>query len=75
MAGLNQLLASVPQSAQWALAVVGALYLGSKVMSYLRLVLNVFPLSGTSVRASSLLAIPSSPARIPLANDLRRAAP
>lgn len=49
----------VPSSAQWALAVVGALWLASKLLSYLRLVLSAFVLSGVNARfASSLIPLP-----------------
>ncbi|KAM4058952.1 short chain dehydrogenase [Hirsutella rhossiliensis] len=40
----------VPQSAQWVLAGVGALCLASKLLSYLRLVLSAFVLSGVNLR-------------------------
>lgn len=49
MDGLTHALGSVPQGVQWALAGVGALYLGRKVLSYLHLALNLFILSGTNV--------------------------
>lgn len=39
----------VPKSAQLALACVGALWLASKLLSYLRLVLSTFVLSGVNV--------------------------
>lgn len=53
MESLTDLVASVPQGVQWALAGIGALYLGSKALNCLSLVLNVFLLSGTSVRIDS----------------------
>lgn len=49
MDGLTHALGSVPQGVQWALAGVGALYLGRKVLSYLHLALNLFILSGTNL--------------------------
>ncbi|KAH8880281.1 NAD(P)-binding protein [Thozetella sp. PMI_491] len=47
---INEIFSAVPQGAQWALAGVGALFLGSKVLAYLQFVLNVFVLSGTDLR-------------------------
>ncbi|KAK1749526.1 3-ketoacyl-CoA reductase [Echria macrotheca] len=41
---------AVPQKAQWALAGVGALVVAKGVLAYLRMVLNVFILSGTNLR-------------------------
>ncbi|KAK5991338.1 Very-long-chain 3-oxoacyl-CoA reductase [Cladobotryum mycophilum] len=40
----------VPQPIQWALAGIGALFLGSKLFSYLKLVLSAFLLPGTNLR-------------------------
>ncbi|KAI1113863.1 hypothetical protein F5Y14DRAFT_416871 [Nemania sp. NC0429] len=41
---------AVPRTAQLALAGLGALWVGSKVLSFLRLVLGMFVLSGTNLR-------------------------
>lgn len=49
MVNISELLGSVPQGVQWALAGIGALYMSSKVLGYLQLVLNLFVLSGTNV--------------------------
>ncbi|PHH91195.1 hypothetical protein CDD83_1381 [Cordyceps sp. RAO-2017] len=43
-------LPAVPQPAQWALAGIGALWLASKLLSYLQLVLSAFVFSGTDLR-------------------------
>jgi 17beta-estradiol 17-dehydrogenase / very-long-chain 3-oxoacyl-CoA reductase len=40
----------VPQAVQLALAAVGSIYLGSKLISFLQLLLSAFVLSGTSLR-------------------------
>lgn len=48
---ISELLGSVPQPLQWALAGVGGLYVSSKLFGYLQLVLNLFVLSGTNVSA------------------------
>lgn len=52
MASVTSFFENVPQSVQWALAGIGALYLGSKFFGYLQLVLSSFLLPGTNVRAS-----------------------
>ncbi len=49
---LSELFNSVPQSFQWVLAGVGALYLSSKVLVYFQFVLDAFVLSGTDVSAA-----------------------
>jgi 17beta-estradiol 17-dehydrogenase / very-long-chain 3-oxoacyl-CoA reductase len=49
MDSVVQFLQNIPQPVQWAFAGIGALFLGSKVLSYLQLVLSSFVLSGTSV--------------------------
>ncbi|KAH6634878.1 hypothetical protein B0J18DRAFT_32917 [Chaetomium sp. MPI-SDFR-AT-0129] len=41
---------SIPQAGQWALTGVGALYVVSKALSFLQLLLNCFILSGTNLR-------------------------
>ena len=46
---IHHVLAVVPPSAQLALAGLGALWVGSRVFSLLRLVLSMFVLSGTNV--------------------------
>jgi 17beta-estradiol 17-dehydrogenase / very-long-chain 3-oxoacyl-CoA reductase len=46
---ISELLGSVPQPVQWALAGIGALYVSGKVLGYLQLVMNLFVLSGTNV--------------------------
>ncbi|OLN97414.1 Very-long-chain 3-oxoacyl-CoA reductase [Colletotrichum chlorophyti] len=50
MAGLTDQLAHVPQSIQLLLAGVGALFLTSKALSYVKFLLGVFLLNGTSLR-------------------------
>lgn len=47
--GLLAQLPSLPQAAQWALAGIGATWLASKLLSYLRLVLSAFVLGGVNV--------------------------
>lgn len=49
MAGITEILSSVPQPVQWALAGVGAYVIASRVLSYVQLVLELFVLSGTNV--------------------------
>lgn len=49
MVSISEFVAHVPQSVQWALAGVGALFVGGKVLSYLQLLLNLFVLSGVNV--------------------------
>lgn len=49
MNNFNEIVANVPQPVQLALAGVGALYLGSHVLGYLRFLLNIFVLSGNNV--------------------------
>ena len=49
MDAITDFVQRVPQAVQWGFAGVGALYLGSKLLSYLNLLLNVFVLSGTDV--------------------------
>ncbi|KAK7735543.1 hypothetical protein SLS53_007456 [Cytospora paraplurivora] len=43
-------LKNIPQSVQLAFAGVGAIYIASRVVSYLQLLLNLFVLSGTNLR-------------------------
>ncbi|KAK8042384.1 hypothetical protein PG994_012867 [Apiospora phragmitis] len=50
MANTNDILSAVPQSLLLGFAGIGALYLGSKALSYLQFFLNVFVLSGTNLR-------------------------
>ncbi|KAH8157173.1 hypothetical protein CIB48_g11084 [Xylaria polymorpha] len=50
MDAIHDFIAAVPRSAQLALAGLGALWVGSKVLSLLRLVLSMFVLSGTNLR-------------------------
>ncbi|KAL7961295.1 hypothetical protein V8C34DRAFT_274334 [Trichoderma compactum] len=50
MESITSFLENVPQPVQWALAGIGALYLGSKFFSYLQLVLSSFLLPGTNLR-------------------------
>ncbi|KAL7925713.1 hypothetical protein ACQKWADRAFT_199043 [Trichoderma austrokoningii] len=50
MASVTSFLENVPQSVQWALAGIGALYLGSKFFGYLQLILGSFLLPGTNLR-------------------------
>ncbi|RKU48869.1 hypothetical protein DL546_008164 [Coniochaeta pulveracea] len=50
MVSISEFVAHVPQSVQWALAGVGALFVGGKVLSYLQLLLNLFVLSGVNLR-------------------------
>ncbi|KAL7627248.1 hypothetical protein AAE478_001437 [Parahypoxylon ruwenzoriense] len=47
---VNNVLASIPQGVQLAFAGLGALFLIFKLLSFLRLLLSVFFLSGTSLR-------------------------
>lgn len=49
MAAIAEFLENVPQPLQWGLAGVGALFLGSKILSFLQLVLSAFVLGGTNV--------------------------
>lgn len=51
MAGITEILSSVPQPVQWALAGVGAIVVASRVLSYVQLLLELFVLSGTNVSA------------------------
>ncbi|KAK7421738.1 hypothetical protein QQZ08_009826 [Neonectria magnoliae] len=44
------ILQRVPQPVQWGLASIGALVLGSKLLSYLQLVADAFVLGGTNLR-------------------------
>lgn len=53
MESVTSFLENVPQPVQLALAGIGALYLGSKFLGYLQLVLNSFLLPGTNVRATA----------------------
>lgn len=41
---------NIPQPVQWAFAGVGALFLGSKILNFVQLLLNTFVLSGTNLR-------------------------
>ncbi len=50
MEAIQETLASVPQSLQWAFAAVGVLVVSAKLISYLSLLVNLFVLSGTNVR-------------------------
>ncbi|KAF4965449.1 hypothetical protein FSARC_6751 [Fusarium sarcochroum] len=50
MPAIPDFLQHVPQPLQWGLAGVGALFLGSKILSYLQLVLSAFVLGGTNLR-------------------------
>lgn len=50
MAGLFETLGSIPAPVQWAFAGIGALYVSSKLLSYTRLLLDIFILSGTNLR-------------------------
>ncbi|KAK7956470.1 uncharacterized protein PG986_005692 [Apiospora aurea] len=50
MAYMNDVLSVVPQSILLGFAGIGALFLGSKALSYLQFFLNVFVLSGTNLR-------------------------
>ncbi|KAH7182489.1 uncharacterized protein B0J16DRAFT_306306 [Fusarium flagelliforme] len=50
MTAIAEFLENVPQPLQWGLAGVGALFLGSKILSYLQLVLSAFVLGGTNLR-------------------------
>ncbi|TGJ78610.1 hypothetical protein E0Z10_g10151 [Xylaria hypoxylon] len=47
---IHDAIAAVPRTAQLALGGLGALWVGSKVLSFLRLVLSMFVLSGTNLR-------------------------
>lgn len=49
MTAIADFLQNVPQPLQWGLAGIGALFLGSKILSYLQLVLSAFVLGGTNV--------------------------
>ena len=48
---------NVPQPVQWGFAGLGAFFLGSKVLSFLQLVLGTFILPGTNVRSIRLMDI------------------
>ncbi|KAM5345254.1 hypothetical protein ACJ41O_011116 [Fusarium nematophilum] len=50
MDAISDFLQRVPQPLQWGLAGIGALVLGSKLLSYLQLVLSAFVLGGTNLR-------------------------
>ncbi|KAI1334485.1 3-ketoacyl-CoA reductase [Xylariaceae sp. FL0016] len=50
MDAVNSAIAAIPQSIQLAFAGVGALFVGSKILNFLRLFLSVFILSGTNLR-------------------------
>ncbi|KAF4974792.1 hypothetical protein FZEAL_8346 [Fusarium zealandicum] len=50
MDSISDFLQRVPQPLQWGLAGIGALVLGSKLLSYLQLVLSAFVLGGTNLR-------------------------
>ncbi|KAL7934302.1 hypothetical protein V8C35DRAFT_302239 [Trichoderma chlorosporum] len=50
MESITSFLENVPQPVQWALAGIGALYLGSKLFSYLQLILGALLLPGTNLR-------------------------
>ncbi|KAF4345010.1 3-ketoacyl reductase [Fusarium beomiforme] len=50
MDAVTDFLHNVPQPLQWGLAGIGALFLGSKILSYLQLVLSAFVLGGTNLR-------------------------
>lgn len=49
MATFAEVIASIPLPVQLAFAVVGLLFLASKVASYLRVLLGLFVLGGTNV--------------------------
>lgn len=49
MDSVSSVLESVPQSLQLAFAGLGALFVGSQLLGFLRFFLNVFILSGTNV--------------------------
>jgi 17beta-estradiol 17-dehydrogenase / very-long-chain 3-oxoacyl-CoA reductase len=53
MTAIADFFENVPQPLQWGLAGVGALFLGSKILSYLQLVLSAFVLGGTNVSVSA----------------------
>jgi hypothetical protein len=55
MDAITDFLDNVPQPLQWGLAGIGALFLGSKILSYLQLVLSAFVLGGTNVCAFTTL--------------------
>lgn len=55
MAALNELLASIPLPVQLAFGGIGLLAVASKVLSYVRLLLSLFVLSGTNVSVSGLI--------------------
>lgn len=50
MDALNDAMTAIPQPVFWVLAGLGALFVGSKALSCLQFVLNVFILSGTNLR-------------------------
>lgn len=64
MTNFNDIVANVPQPVQWAFAGIGALYVGSKVLSYLQFVLGVFVLSGTNVSLHKPQQAPLRPRRV-----------
>lgn len=49
MESISNVFQNIPQALQWGLAGIGALVLGSKLFSYLQLVLSAFVLGGTNV--------------------------
>lgn len=61
MAGISDILSSVPQPVQWALAGVGAYVVASRVLSYVQLLLELFVLSGANVSGPSHGIVPIVP--------------
>ena len=57
MAVTNDILSAVPQLVLLGFAGIGALYLGSKTLSYLQFFLNVFVLSGTNVSLYNIIQL------------------
>lgn len=56
MDAISDFFQRVPQPLQWSLAGIGALVLGSKLLSYLQLVLSAFVLGGTNVCGQDIYA-------------------
>ena len=54
MDALNNAMTAIPQPVLWTFAGLGALFVGSKALSCLQFVLNVFLLSGTNVSSPRL---------------------
>lgn len=75
MVGIAELLSFVPQRLQWVLVGVGAFVVASRVLSYVRLVLELFILSGTNVSHTWLNYTDRLPSDILLCDSSENMAP